>query len=116
MANWSFAKFLVSRARSECKLGSSDPAWCLDDQLFEKMGAIMSENRGKLLGLYDELPILSQINVFSSRRVTNSHEVAMFFQPYGASGYAGRVSSYLLLFIALVVLLVYRTTQSGTSG
>ena len=64
-----FLKSLVSRAHSECKLGPSDPAWCLDDHLFEKMGAIMSENHGKLLGLYDELPMfLSQINVFLFKR------------------------------------------------
>ena len=80
-----FLKSLVSRARSECKLG---PAWCLDDQSF---GAIMSENHGKLLGLYDELPMfLSQINVFSSRGVTNSHEVATFLQLYGASEWVCR--------------------------
>ena len=86
-----FLKSLVSRTHSECKLGQSIPAWCLDDQSFEKMGAIMSENHGKLLRLYNELPmLLSQINVFSSRGVSNSHEAAMFLQLYGANEWVRR--------------------------
>lgn len=86
-----FLKSLVLRARSECHLGPDDPSWCLDDQSFEKMGAIMSENHGKLLGLYDELPMfLSQINVFTSRGVSSSHEVAMFLQLYGANEWVRR--------------------------
>ena len=33
----------------------SDPAWLLQDATFEKMGVLMSENNGRLLGMYDEL-------------------------------------------------------------
>ena len=35
-----FLKSLVERARQECNLTENDPCWCLDDQSFEKMGAI----------------------------------------------------------------------------
>lgn len=86
-----FLKSLILKARQECNLGPDDPSWCLDDQSFEKMGAIMSENHGKLLGMYDELSMfLSQINVFTSRGASNSHEVAVFLQLYGASEWTRR--------------------------
>lgn len=89
-----FLKSLVERARSECNLTEDDPSWCLDDQSFEKMGAIMSENYGKLLGLYDELAMfLSQINVFRSRGLSDSHEMAVFLQLYGASSWIRRTGT-----------------------
>lgn len=59
---------LVDEARAKCGIDDSHPSWFLDDQSFEKMGALMSENEWKLLGLYDELAMfLSQINVFRGR-------------------------------------------------
>ena len=74
-----FLKSLVERARQDCNLTENDPCWCLDDQSFEKMGAIMSEKHGKLIGLYDELAMfLSQINVFRSKGLSDSHEMAVF--------------------------------------
>ena len=86
-----FLKSLVDKARRERKLSESDPSWCLDDQSFEKMGALMSDNHGKLLGLYDELAMfLSQINVFRSRGLSDSHELALFLQLYGASSWTRR--------------------------
>lgn len=86
-----FLKSLVDKARKNCGLTHSDPTWCLDDQSFEKMGALMSENHSKLLGLYDELAMfLSQINVFRGRGVSDSHEVALFLQLYCASSWTRR--------------------------
>ena len=67
-----FLKSLVDKARNNFGLTHSDPTWCLDDQSFEKMGALMSENHSKLLGLYDELAMfLSQINVFRGHGVSD---------------------------------------------
>ena len=41
----------------------------------------MSENEGGLMGLYDELSVfLTQINVYSGRGLSNSHELAVFLQ------------------------------------
>ena len=91
-----FLKSLVERARQECQLTDDDPSWCLDDQSFEKMGAIMADNHGKLLGLYDELAMfLSQINVFRSRGLSDSHEMAVFLQLYGASSWIRRTGMYI---------------------
>ena len=62
------------------------PSWFLDDQSFEKMGALMNAIHSKLLGLYDELPMfLTQINVFCGKGLSDSHELAVFLQLYGAN-------------------------------
>ena len=79
------------KARKNCGLSENDTSWCLDEQLFEKMGSLMSENHGKLLGLYEELAMfLSQINVFRGRDLSDSHELALFLQLYGASSWVRR--------------------------
>ena len=55
-------------------------SWMLNDQSFEKMGSLMADNHGKLLDLYDELAMfLSQINIFRGRGLSDSHELALFY-------------------------------------
>ena len=45
-----------------------------DDTSFEKMGALMSENSGRLLALYDELSaFLAQINLYRGRGLSDCH-------------------------------------------
>jgi energy-coupling factor transporter ATP-binding protein EcfA2 len=79
-----YLRQLVEDARSNRGLDDSQPSWFLDDQSFEKMGALMHDNDWKLLGLYDELPMFfSQINVFRGRGLSDSHELAVFLQLYG---------------------------------
>ena len=79
-----YLRKLVEEARSLCGLDDAQPSWFLDDQSFEKMGALMCDNHWKLLGLFDELPMfLSQINVFRGRGVSDSHELALLLQLYG---------------------------------
>jgi len=59
---------LVSDTRKLCKLDDRSPAWTFDDATFEKMGALMDENGGRLLGTFDELTsFLTQINLYKSR-------------------------------------------------
>ena len=54
-----------------------------DDASFEKMGALMSENSGRLLGLYDKLSaFLAQINLYRGRGLSDSHKLAIFLQLY----------------------------------
>ena len=54
-----------------------------DDTSFEKMGALMSENSGRLLALYDELSaFLAQINLYRGRGLSDCHELAIFLQLY----------------------------------
>ena len=81
-----YLRKLVEDARSNSGLEENKPSWFLDDQSFEKMGALMSDNNWKVLGLYDELPMfLSQINVFRGRGLSDSHELALLLQLYGGS-------------------------------
>ena len=81
-----YLRKLVEDARSNSGLEENKPSWFLDDQSFEKMGALMSDNSWKVLGLYDELPMfLSQINVFRGRGLSDSHELALLLQLYGGS-------------------------------
>ena len=52
---------------------------------------LMNANHWKLLGLYDELPMfLSQVNVFRGRGLSDSHELAVFLQLYGAEQWIRR--------------------------
>ena len=44
------------------------------------MGVLMTENSGRLLGLYDEMSaFLTKIKLYSSRGLTDSHKWAMFY-------------------------------------
>ena len=45
------------------------------------MGAMMNENAGRILGLYDELAsFLTQVNLYRGRALTDTHELALFLQ------------------------------------
>ena len=64
----------------------TDPTWLLQDATFEKMGQMMSENGGRLLGMFDELSaFLTKIKLYSSRGLTDSHELAMFLELYNGN-------------------------------
>lgn len=61
-----FLKSIVEKARAGCGIIGDEASWLLDDQSFEKMGSIMAENRCKLLGLYDELPMFLYYNILTT--------------------------------------------------
>lgn len=80
-----YLRGLVKEAKKQKGLDDADSSWLCDDQSFEKMGDLMCQNHWKLLGLYDELPMfLSQVNIFRGRGLSDSHELAVFLQLYGA--------------------------------
>ena len=87
-----FLKSLVLRARSECHLGPDDPSWCLDDQSFEKMGAIMSENHGKLRRTTNVSITNQRFYIQRSIQLTWSCKCFCNFMGQ-TSGYAGQVSN-----------------------
>lgn len=67
----------------------SSPAWLADDQSLEKEGALISENNGRLLGLYDELAMFfSQMNFFHRKNITDSCELSIFLQLFGAKSWS----------------------------
>lgn len=63
-----------------------DAPWLLQDATFEKMGALMAENNGRLLALYDELSaFLTKIKLYGGRGLSDSHELSMFLELYNAN-------------------------------
>lgn len=52
-----YLRKLVEGARKTCGLDENSPSWYIDDQSFEKMVSMMQENGGRLLGIYDEVPM-----------------------------------------------------------
>ena len=73
----------------------SSPSWFADDQSLEKMGALMSENGGRLLGLYDELIMFfSQMKIFHGKGVSDSRELSLFLQLFGAKSWARKTGKY----------------------
>ena len=88
-----FLQKLLTETRSACGIDETCPPWLLDDQSFEKLGAMMSENNAKSPGLYDELSMfLTQLNVFRARGLTESHELAVFLKLYGGDSWTRRTS------------------------
>ena len=80
---YSYLHKLVNKAWKK-SVPDNGPLWCLGDQSFKKLGELMQENKGKILGLYDELPtFLSQINICRGRTLAESQQVSTFLQLYG---------------------------------
>lgn len=72
---------IIQAVREHCSLTKNDPTWFVDDATFEKMGALMNDNDGRLLGLYDEMSsFLTQIGVYSGKGLLNSHDLSLFLQ------------------------------------
>lgn len=66
----------------------SDPIWLFQDSTFEKMGMHMADNGGRLLGMFDELSaFLTKIKLYSSRGLTDSHELSMFLELYNGNSW-----------------------------
>ena len=98
----------------KCNLNDDHPSWMFDDASFEKMGALMSENSGRLLGLYDELSaFLAQINLYRGRGLSDSHELAMFLQLYNGHQWrrdtGKKCAPTLCIVIAIVCTYIYTT-------
>ena len=89
---WKYLEQLAEDAHDN--IGLDKPSWLLDDQSFEKMGALMHDNYSKLLGLYDELTMfLAQMNVFRGKGVTDSRELAVFLQLHGANSWVRKTGN-----------------------
>ena len=94
---------LLQMVRSKCKVTDNDPSWTFDDASFEKMGALMNENSGRLLGFYDEMSaFLTQINLYRGRGLSDSHELALFLQLFNGHPWrrdTGTILSIHVLYI-----------------
>ena len=93
---YKFLLGLLKKCRAKVGLDETDPPWLLDEATFEKMGAMMSENYFKLLGLYDELSsFLTQINLYKSRGLSDSHDLSLFLQLYNGHPWARKTGTYI---------------------
>ena len=80
---YQFLLNLVTAIRNECGCTVRDPFWLLGDASCEKIGDLMALNGGCLLGLYDELStFLTQLNLYRSKALNLTHELALFLQLY----------------------------------
>ena len=83
----------------------ADPSWLLSDATFEKKGVLMAENGGRLLGLYNEMSaFLTKIKLYSSRGLTDSHELAMFLELCYANPWTRTTGCYELLLRACMYI------------
>ena len=58
----------------------------------------MSENGGRLLGMFDELSsFLTKIKLYSSRGLTDSHELAMFLEVYNSNPWTRNTGTVKLM-------------------
>ena len=65
----------------------------------------MSDNSGRLIGLYDELSsFLTRINLFRGRGLSDTHELAMFLELYNANEWTrttGKTVSFGAIYTSL---------------
>ena len=61
----------------------TDPFWLLQDATFEKMGAMMADNSGRLLALFDELSaFLTKVNLYKGRDASQILMIWLSFLSY----------------------------------
>ena len=90
----SLFNYFLGLLRDVCvKCGRKDihPPWTVEESSFEKMGALMATNHGRLLGLYDELSsFLTQINLYGSKGISDSHDTSTFLMLYNGHPWTRR--------------------------
>ena len=94
---YKFLRKIIREAQALCKLENTT-SWLSDDQSFEKMGDLMFHNHWKLLGLYDELPMLFfLINILKAVDLL-THMNYRYFYSYmvGNNGLEGQVCALTL--------------------
>ena len=89
------------------KFTGASPSWMLQDATFEKMGVMMHDNNGRLLGLFDELSaFLTKIRLYNTRGITDSHELAMFLELYNANPWT-RITGYHFVYLLYVASYIH---------
>lgn len=91
---FTFLLGLLREVRDLCKKKEMHQSWTVEEASFEKMGALMAENDGKLLGLYDELSSL-----YGSKGISDSHDMATFLMLYNGHPWTrrtGRLTEFIL--------------------
>ena len=86
---------LLRDVRKRCNRKDVHPTWTVEESSFEKMGALMANNDGRLLGLYDELSsFLTQINLYGNKGISDSHDTSTFLMLYNGHPWTRRTGRY----------------------
>lgn len=103
---------VILQIRELKKVPDNTPSWHLDVATFEKMGALMDDNDGRLIGIYDELTtFLMQINLYKSRGHADSHDVAVFLQLYNGHPWTRKTGMYCTCMYKDLLLKITSTEQ-----
>jgi len=71
----------------------------MKDTSFPKMGELMADNDGRLLGIFDELSaFLAKINIFNGKSICDSNELSMFLELYNGNGWSRNTGRFLFCF------------------
>ena len=92
---WQVSSLQVPQLQ-ECKLTEDDLSWCLDDQSFEKNGYHNGWKPWKTYWFIWPTCHVLISNVFRSKGLSDSHEVAVFLQLYGTSSWIKKGKSMSL--------------------
>lgn len=85
---YKFLKSILKSVRKELQLKDDSPQWTTEEATMEKMGAMMSDNDCKMIGLFDEFThFLTQINVYRGKSLSDSQDLAMLLQLYNGTGW-----------------------------
>lgn len=94
---FNFFLTLLRDVRQECNRKDIHPPWTVEESSFEKMGALMASNSERLLGLYDELSsFLTQINLYGSKGISDSHDTSTFLMLYNGHPWTRRTGKLFL--------------------
>lgn len=89
---------ILRKCRAKVKLTIADPPWLLDEASFEKMGELMAQSNGKMLGLYDELSMfLAQINVHRGKGLIESHDLSTFLSLHNGKSWTRATGGEVLI-------------------
>ena len=104
VSSYKFLLGLLRKCRRKVGLDETQPPWLLDEATFEKMGAMISDNHCKLVGLYDELSsFLTQINLYKGRGLSDSHDLSLFLQLYNGHPWARKTGMHTLRVVTTVL-------------
>ena len=93
---------LLRDVRKRCNRKDVHPSWTVEESSFEKMGALMASNDGRLMGLYDELSsFLTQINLYGNKGISDSHDTSTFLMLYNGHPWTRRTGTFVMFIITM---------------
>ena len=74
----------------------------------------MTRNKGRILGLYDELSsFLAQVNIYRGRAIIDSHDLGQFLSLYNGKTWSRETGMVIVITIGAVVIIIYLVTRDA---